>query len=146
MYQLRYNGSVLVIFLKSSRVSLQKGGERFLIFVMGTLSVVHNTCLESFAPPWYNSIVYTTQDNICVIVVANLYALEANLYNWRFTMRKQLFGIGLILLGIIFAILSQTFDIWIPIIDISSYLWGALSLVSGISGIIIVFLNIKDNS
>ena len=53
--------------------------------------------------------------------------------------RKQLFGIALILLGIILSMSAVTFDIWVPIID--SVPWGALGVLSGIAGVIIVYKN-----
>ena len=54
-------------------------------------------------------------------------------------LRKQLFGIALIMLGIILSISAITLDVWVPIID--SVPWGGLGLLSGIIGVIIVYKN-----
>ncbi len=53
--------------------------------------------------------------------------------------RKQLFGIALILLGIILSMSAITFDITIPILD--TVPWGGLGLLSGVIGVIIVYKN-----
>ncbi len=58
--------------------------------------------------------------------------------------RKQLVGIALILLGMVFSISAITFDIWVPII--SSMPWGGLGIVTSIIGVVIVCKNSKDNS
>lgn len=52
---------------------------------------------------------------------------------------KQLFGIAIILTGLVFCIVPITFDIWIPIIN--SILWSMIGVVISLLGLSVCYKN-----